>query len=178
MWEDTSVCPRVETALASSVILTDNFHGYNEVVKTISQFHVGEGGSSDVTDRPRGVEPCDHLSVFRTLVGSILSWLEFLLVLIIGIMKSFWKLERANDSKILAVKPNNRNKQDQILGCSLIETNELGQKPSLKKLKQVFKTYVSRSEKCPSVPESAMNTSNFPQRSSENMQGCECELKQ
>ena len=42
-------------------------------------------------------------------------------------MKSFWKLERTNESQILAVKANNRNQQDQILGCSLVETNKLRQ---------------------------------------------------
>ena len=31
MWEATSVCPRVETALALANMLTDNFHSCSEV---------------------------------------------------------------------------------------------------------------------------------------------------
>ena len=38
MWTATSLCPRVETALALVNMLTDNSHSYNEVVETISQF--------------------------------------------------------------------------------------------------------------------------------------------
>ena len=106
-----------------------------------------------------------------------MSWLEFLLVLMLGIMKRFWKLERGNDSQTLVVKPKNRNQQDQILGCSLVETNELRQEPGLKKLKQMLMKYFSRSEKCSLVPESLIDTSNFS-LSSESMQGCECGLKQ
>ena len=94
-----------------------------------------------------------------------------------GITKSFWKFERSNDSQILPKKQNNLNQQDQILGCSLVETNKLRQEPGFKKLNQVFKNYVSRSEKCPLVAESSMVTSNFPS-SSESMQGCEYVLKQ
>ena len=94
-----------------------------------------------------------------------------------GIMKIFWKFEGSNDSQILAEKQNNRDQQDQILGCSLVETNRLRQKPGFKKLNQVFKNYVSRSEKCPLVAESSMDTSNFPS-SGESMQGCEYVLKQ
>ena len=92
-------------------------------------------------------------------------------------MKSFWKLERTNDSQILAVKQNNRNQQDQILAFSLVEENELRHEPGLMKLNQVFNNYISRSEKCPFVPEKSMDTSNFPRRF-ESMQGCECGLKQ
>ena len=80
--------------------------------ETIIQLNLG--GSSDITKRRRLVDSRDHLSVFRTwkLVGNVLSWLEFLLVLVLGIMKKFVKLERANDSQIIAVKPKNRNQQD------------------------------------------------------------------
>ena len=44
-----------------------------------------------------------------------------------------------------------------------METNKLRQEPGFKKLNQVFKNYVSSSEKCQLVP------SNFPS-SSESMQ--------
>ena len=93
-------------------------------------------------------------------------------------MKSFWKFEGSNDSQILAEKQINRNQQDQILGCSLVETNKLRQEPGFKKLNQVFKNYVSRSEKCPLVAESAMDTSNVPLRSGESLQRCEYVLTQ
>ena len=86
-------------------------------------------------------------------------------------------MEKSNDSQIIAVKPNNQNQQDQILGCSLVETNELRQETGLTKLKQVFKIYNSRSVKFPLVPESAMDTSNFPSPSG-IMQGCDCGLQQ
>ena len=69
-------------------MLTDNFHSYNEVVETFSPFHLGGGGSSDVTDRQRRVESCDKLSVFRTSVENFLSWLEFLLVLMFGSLRN------------------------------------------------------------------------------------------
>ena len=95
----------------------------------------------------------------------------------LGIRKNFWKLDRANISQILAVKPNSRNEQDNTSGCSLVETNELRQEQDLKRLKQVFKNYVSRSEKCPLDSESVMDTSNFPPRS-ESLQRSECELRQ
>ena len=88
-WEATSNFPQVDAVLASVVMLTDNFQSYKEVVETFSRFHVGEGGSSDVTDRERSVESCDKLSAFRTSVGRVLSWLKFLLILMLGIMKSF-----------------------------------------------------------------------------------------
>ena len=117
------------------------------------------------------MESCDKLLVFRTSVENVLSWLEFLLVLMFGTMKSFWEFERSNDSQILAEKQNNRDQQDQVLGFSLVETNKLRQEPGFKKLNQVFMNYVSRSEKCQLVQESAMDTSNFPS-SSESMQGC------
>ena len=91
-------------------------------------------------------------------------------------MKSFWSVKRANDSPILAVKTNNRNQQDQILGCLLIEKNELRYEPGLKKPKQVSKNYISRSENCPIVPEIAMDTSNVPPPN-ESRQGCEYGLK-
>ena len=41
----------------------------------------------------------------------------------------------------------------------------------------MFKSYVSKSEKCSFGPESSIDTSNFPQRI-ENMQRCDCGLKQ
>ena len=41
------------------------------------------------------VESCDKLSASKTSVGNILSWLEFLLVLMFGIMKSFWKFGKS-----------------------------------------------------------------------------------
>ena len=176
-WDATSDFPQLDAVLESLVMLTDNFHSSNEVVETFSQVHLGEGGSSDVTDRQGRVESCDKLSVFRTSVENVLSWLEFLLVLMFGIMKSFWKFERSNDSQILAGKQNNRNQQDQILGCSLVETNKLRQETGFKKLNQVFKNYVSRSEKGPLVKESSMDTSNFPSSSGGSMQGCEYVLK-
>ena len=103
-WDATSDFPQLDAVFESLVMLTDNFHSSNEVVETFSQFHLGGGGSSDVTDRQRRVESCDKLSVFRRLVGNVLSWLEFLLVLMFGIIKSFWKFERSNDSQILAEK--------------------------------------------------------------------------
>ena len=176
-WDATSDFSQLDAVFESLVMLTDNFHSSNEVLETFSQVHLGGGGSSDVTDGQRHVESCDKLSVFRTSAENGLSWLEFLLVLMFGIMKSFWKFERSNDSEILAEKQNNQNQQDQILGCSLVDTNELRQEPGFKKLNQVFKNYVSRSEKCPLVAESSMDTSNFPS-SSESMQGCEYVLKQ
>ena len=80
--------------------------------------HLGERGSSDVTDRQWRVESCDFLSVFGTLVGYVFAWLDFLLFLMLAIMKKFWKLDRANISQILAVKPNSRNEQDNTSGCS------------------------------------------------------------
>ena len=176
-WDATSDLLQLDAVFESLVMLTDHFHSSNEVVETFSQVHLGGGGSSDVTDGQKRVESCDHLSVFRTSVENVLSWLEFLLVLMFGIMKSFWKFERSNDSQILAEKQNNRDQQDQILGCSLVETNKLRQEPGFKKLNQVFKNYVSRSVKCQLVQESSMDTSNFPS-SSEIMQGCEYVLKQ
>ena len=103
-WDATSDFPQLDAVFESLVMLTDNFHSYNEVVETFSQFHLGGGGSSDVTDGQRRVESCDKLSVFRISVENVLSWLEFLLVLMFGIMKSFWKFERSNDSQILAEK--------------------------------------------------------------------------
>ena len=177
MWEATSDFPHVDAELASIIGLPSNFYSYKEVVETFCYVHLGEGGNSDVMDRPRRVESCDNLSVFRTSVGNVLTWLEFLLFLMLGIKKSFWKLERGNDSKILAVKPFTRNQRDQILGCSSVETNEWRQEPGLEKLKQVFRNYVSRSEKCQLVPENAIDTSNFPS-SIENMQGCESGFEQ
>ena len=87
-------------------------------------------------DRRRRIESCDHFSVFRTSVENVLSRFHFLLFLMLGNMKSFWKLGRANDSQILAIKPNYRNQQGQIIGCSLVETNKLRLEPGLKKLKQ------------------------------------------
>ena len=54
--------------------MADNFHVYYEVVETISQSHLGEGESSDVTDRRRHVESCDHLLVFTTSVEKFLCW--------------------------------------------------------------------------------------------------------
>ena len=135
-WDATSDFPQLDAVFESLVMLTDNFQSYNEVVETFSQFHLG-GGSSDVTDGQRRVESCDKLSVFRTSVENVLSWLEFLLVLMFGVMKSFWKFERSNDLQILAEKQNNRNRQDQIFGCSLVETNKLRQEPGFKKLDQV-----------------------------------------
>ena len=176
-WDTTSDFLQLDAVLESLVMLTDNFHSSNEVVETFSQVHLGGGGSSDVGDGQRRVESCDQLSVFKTSVENVLSWLEFLLVLMFGIMKSFWKFGRSNDSQILAGKQNNRNQQDQILGCSLVETNKLRQEPGFKKLNQGFKNYVSRSEKCSLVAESSVDTSNFPS-SSERMQGCEYVLKQ
>ena len=177
MWETASNFPEVSAVLASVVSLAGNFYCYNEVVETISQVILVERGSNDVTEKQRRVESCDHLSVFGTLVESVLSWLEFLLVLMLGIKRKFWKLEKTNDSQILAVKPNNQNQQDQVLGCSLVETYELRQETGLMKLKQVFKNYNSRSGKSPLVPESAMDTSNFPPCSG-SMQRCDCGLKQ
>ena len=106
MWEAFSdFC--VKAVSASFVRLAGSFRNYNEVVETISQVKLGEGGSSGVTDRRWRVESCDHLSVLRTSIEKCLSWLEFFLFLMLGIVKSFWKLERANDS----LKPNNRNQQ-------------------------------------------------------------------
>ena len=90
----------------------------------------------------------------------------------LGIMESFWKLETANDSQILAVKARNPNQQDLILGCLLAETNKLRPEPGLKKPNHAFKIFGSRFEKCPLVPGSAMDTSNFPPLS-ESLQGCE-----
>ena len=176
-WDATSDFPQLDAVFESLVMLTDNFQSYNEVVETFSQFHLGGGGSSDVTDRQRRMESCDNLSVFRTSVENILSWLEFLLVLMFGTMKSFWKFERSNDSQILAEKQNNRDQQEQILGFSLVKPNKLRQEPGFKKLNQVFKNYVSRTEKCQLVQEREMDTSNFPS-SSESMQGCECGFEQ
>ena len=176
-WDATSGFLQLDAVFESTVMLTDNFHSHIELVETISQVHLGGGGSSDVTDGQRLVKSCDNLSVFRTSVENLLSWLEFLLVLMFGIMKSFWKFERSNDSQILAEKQNHRNQQDQILGCLLVETNKLRQEPGFKKLNQGFKNYVSRSEKCSLVAESSVDTSNFPS-SSESMQGCEYVLKQ
>ena len=176
-WDDTSDFLQLDAVLVSFVMLTDNFHSSNEVVETFSQVRLGGGGSSDVTDGQRRVESCNKLSVFRTSVENVLSWLEFLLVLMFGIMKSFWKFERSNYSQILAEKQNNRDQQDQIIRCSLVETNKLRQEPGFKKLNQGFKNYVSRSEKCQLVQESAMDTSNFPS-SSESMQGCQCGFEQ
>ena len=176
-WEATSDFPQGDVGFASVVRLASNFNSYNELVETISQVHFGEGESSDVMDRRRRVEPSDQLSVFRTSIGNVLSWLEFLIVLILCTIKSFWKLEKTNESRTLAVKPNNWNQQDQILGCSLVETNKLRQKKGLKKLKKVFINYVSRFEKCPLVLESASDLSNVPPRSG-SMQGCDCGLKQ
>ena len=65
-----------------------------------------------------------------------------------------------------------------MLGCSSVEPDKFRREPVLKKLKQVFKNYVSRSEKRLLVPESAIDTSNFPLRSGRSMQGCEYVLKQ
>ena len=134
MWEALSDFRQVNAVSGLFVRLADSFRNYNEVVETISQINLGEGGSGGVTDRRWRVESCDHLSVLRTSIENILSWLEFFFFLMLGIVKSFWKLERNNDSQILALKPNNRNQQDHVLGCSLIETNELRQEPGLKKL--------------------------------------------
>ena len=89
MRENSSEFPQVETALALVNIMADNFHGYNVVVETISLSHLGEGGSSDVTDSQMHVKFCDLLSVFRTSVKNVLSWLDFLLVLMFGITKRF-----------------------------------------------------------------------------------------
>ena len=147
-WDATSDFLQLDAVFGSLVMLTDKFHSYNQVVETFSQFHLGGGGSSDVTDRQKRVESCDKLSVFRTSVENVLSWLEFLLVLMFGIMKSFWKFEKSNDSQILAEKQKNRDQQEQILGCPLVETDKLRQEPGFKKLNQVFKNYVLRSEKC------------------------------
>ena len=94
----------------------------------------------------------------------------------LGILERFWKLERGNDSQISAVKRNNRDQQEQNLRCSLVDTSALRKDPGLEKLKQVFKNYVSRSDECPFVTESAMDTSDVPPRS-QRMQGCECGLK-
>ena len=176
-WDATSDFHQLDAVFESLVMLTDNFHSSNEVVETFSQVHLGGGGSSDVMDGQTRVESCDKLSVFRTSDENVLSWLEFLLVLMFGIKKSFWKFERSNDSQILAEKQNNRDQQEQILGFSLVETNKLRQEPGFTKLNQVFKNYVSRSEKCQLAQESAMDTSNFPS-SSESMQGCECGFEQ
>ena len=155
--------------------MLSNFYTYKEVVETISQSHLGEGGSSDVADEHGGSRSCDHVSVFMTSLGNELRVLEFWLVLMFGIMKSFCKLERANDSQILAIKLNKRNQQDQIIGHSLVETDELRLEPGLKQLKQVFRYYFSKSEKCPLVEESAMDTLNISSRS-ESVQGCEWQL--
>ena len=127
MWEATSNFLQVDAVFASVVRLAGSFHNYNDVVENICQVNLGEGGSSDVTNRRRGVESCNQLSVFRTTVNDVLSWLEFLFVLMLGIMKSSRRLEISNDSKILAVKPNNRKQEDQIFGCFLVETNKLRQ---------------------------------------------------
>ena len=155
--------------------MLSNFFAYKEVVETISQSHLGEGGSSDVADEHGGSQSCDHVSVFMTSVGNELRVLEFWLVLMFGIMKSFCNLERANDSQILAVKPNKRNQQDQIIGYSLVGRYELRLEPGSKQLKKVFRYYFSKSEKCPLVAESAMDTSNISSRS-ERVQGCEWQL--
>ena len=115
-WEATSVCLRFETTLASVVILTDNFQSYNEVVETISQVHLGEGGSGDVTDRRRRVE-----SRFQDI-----GWKRFEFVGVLACSNIWYHekcLEGASDFQILAVKKSNRNPQDQILGCSLVKTN-------------------------------------------------------
>ena len=77
MWEATSDFPEVDAVLASVVMLTDNFQSYNEVIETISQFHLGEGRNSDVTN------------AFMTSVRNVLSWFVCLLFLILGIMTSF-----------------------------------------------------------------------------------------
>ena len=111
MWEATSDFPEVDAVFASVVMLIDNFQSYNEVVETNSQVHLGEGRNSDVTDRRKCVEYCDPFSVFKTSVRNFLSWLEFLFFLILGIMTSFSKLERAKDSQNLTVKPIYRNQQ-------------------------------------------------------------------
>ena len=75
MWEATSNFPQADAVLASVARLAGNFYCHNEVVETMSQV------------LQRRVESCDHLSVFGTLVGNVLSWLEFLLVLMLGIIR-------------------------------------------------------------------------------------------
>ena len=62
MREATSDFLHVETALASVVMLTDNFHSLKEVVETISQSHLGKGEISGVTDRKKRADSCVHLS--------------------------------------------------------------------------------------------------------------------
>ena len=79
--------PPVDAVFASVVMLTDNFHSYNEAVETISQVYPGEGGSSDDMDRRRRVETSEHLFVFKTAVGNFFKWFEFLLFLMLGTMK-------------------------------------------------------------------------------------------
>ena len=90
MRDATSYFPQVETTLVLLTIMADNFHGYNETV----QSHLG-GGSSDVTDRQRLVESCNHLSVFWTSFGNVLSWLELLVVLTLTLMQKLLEVGKS-----------------------------------------------------------------------------------
>ena len=67
MWKATSDFPQLDAVFASVVRLASKFPCYSKNVAIISQVHLGEGGSSDVTDRQRRVESWVLLSLGNVL---------------------------------------------------------------------------------------------------------------
>ena len=67
-----------------------------------------------------------QLSPCLICVDKILSYLEILLVLMMGILKIFWKMDRVEEFQLKAVRPSTRTTQGQILEFFLVEPNQLG----------------------------------------------------